>query len=151
MKVILYTDGGARGNGKANNVGGYGVVMQFGEHTKELYEGFRGVTNNQMEIRAVIDALEAMKKTNLPVEVRSDSAYVVNCINQGWYKKWMNNGWLTSGRKPVENRELWIELIEQINRFPFISFVKVKGHSTDEGNNRADALANLAMNEMEAV
>lgn len=144
-KVVIYADGGSRGNGKENSIGGYGVVLSFGEHTKELYQGFRGVTNNQMEIRAAIEGLRAMKKTNIAVEIRSDSAYLVNCINNKWYKNWMNNGWITSAKKPVENRELWIELIDLVQTFPFIQFTKVKGHSTDEGNNRADYLANLAM------
>lgn len=150
-KVIIYSDGGARHNGKKNNVGGYGVVLQYGEHTKELQEGFRNVTNNQMEIKAAIAGLKALKKTNLPIEVRTDSAYVCNCINQKWYKKWMNNGWLTSAKTPVENMELWIELIDLVEKCAFIQFIKVKGHSDCEGNNRADYLANQAMNEMEKI
>lgn len=147
-RVIIYADGGARANGKENNVGGYGVVLQYGNHTKELYQGFRNVTNNQMELKAVIEGLKAMKKFNIPVEVRTDSAYVCNCINQKWYVKWMNNGWVTSAKTPVENRELWIELLDLIDKFAFIQFTKVKGHSDDEGNNRADYLANKAMDEM---
>lgn len=147
-QIIVYTDGGVRGNGKENNIGGYGVVLQYGNHTKELYQGFRNVTNNQMELKAVIEGLKAIKKFNIPVEVRTDSAYVCNCINQKWYAKWMNNGWITSAKTPVENRELWIELLDLIDKFAFIKFTKVKGHSDDEGNNRADYLANKAMNEM---
>lgn len=148
-KVVIYVDGGARRNGQENNPAGYGVVLQYGPHVKELYQGFRGKTNNQMEIMAAIEGLKAMKKFDIPVEIRTDSAYVCNCINKGWYKNWMNNGWLTSAKKPVENRELWIELIDLIEKFPFISFTKVKGHSTDEGNNRADELANKGMDEVE--
>lgn len=144
-KVIIYCDGGSRGNGKENNIGGYGAVLQYGEHSKEIYEGFRNVTNNQMEIRAAIAALKEMKKFNIPVEIRSDSAYVVNCMNKKWYSNWMNNGWLTSTKKPVENRELWMELIEMVQKFAFITFVKVKGHSGEPGNERADFLANKAM------
>lgn len=144
-KVIIYADGGSRGNGSEDSIGGYGVFLQYGGHTMELKEGFRKVTNNQMEIRAAIAGLKAMKKTNIPVEVRSDSAYVVNCMTKGWYQRWLNNGWRTAGNKPVENRELWLELIEQVNRFPFISFVKVKGHSGEPGNERADSLANEAI------
>lgn len=147
-RVIIYADGGVRGNGKENNVGGYGVVLQYGNYTKELYQGFRNVTNNQMELKAVIEGLKAMKKFNIPVEVRTDSAYVCNCINQKWYVKWMNNGWVTSAKTPVENRELWIELLDLIDKFAFIQFTKVRGHSDDEGNNRADYLANKAMDEM---
>lgn len=144
-KIVIYADGGSRGNGKENSIGGYGAVLQFGEHTKEIYQGFRNVTNNQMEIKAATEALKQLKKFNIPVEVRSDSAYLVNCIKNGWYKNWMNNGWVTSAKKPVENRELWIDLIDQIEKFAFISFVKVKGHSGEPGNERADQLANIAM------
>lgn len=144
-KVVIYCDGGSRGNGKVDSIGGYGVVLMYGEHTKELYQGYRNVTNNQMEIRAAIEGLKAMKKTNLLVEVRTDSAYLCNCINKKWYKNWLNNGWVTSAKKPVENRELWIELLEQLERFPFIQFTKVKGHSGEPGNERADQLANIAM------
>jgi ribonuclease HI len=147
-RVVIYVDGGSRGNSKTNSIGGYGVVLQYGEHTKELYQGFRNVTNNQMELKAAIEGLRAMKKFNIPVEVRTDSAYVCNCINQKWYVKWMNNGWVTSAKTPVENRELWIELIDLINKFAFIQFTKVKGHSGEPGNERADELANKAMDEM---
>lgn len=151
-KVIIYTDGGCRGNQhNGANVGGIGVLLKYGKYEKEICKGFRNTTNNQMEIKAVITGLKALNRTNLPIEIRSDSAYVVNCINQKWYEKWMNNGWVTSSKKPVENRELWIELIDLIKQCPFISFTKVKGHSDCEGNNRADALANKAMDELRLV
>ena len=147
-KVTIYTDGASRSNGKENNIGGYGVILQYRGHTKELYQGFRNVTNNQMELKAAIEGLKAMKKFNIPVEVKTDSAYLCNCINQKWYVKWMNNGWVTSSKTPVENRELWIELLDLIDKFAFIQFTKVKGHSGDPGNERADELANKAMDEM---
>ena len=147
-KVIIYTDGGCRSNQTENNIGGLGVVLQFGGHKKEHYRGFRNTTNNRMEIQAAIDALKLMKRFDIPVEVRTDSAYLCNCINNKWYKNWMNNGWLTSAKKPVENRDLWIDLLELIEQFQFISFTKVKGHSDNDGNNRADELANLAMDKM---
>lgn len=144
-KVIIYCDGGCRGNQSDNNIGGYGAVLQSGEHTKEIYQGFRNTTNNRMEITAAIMALREMKKFNVPIEIRSDSAYLVNCINKKWYVNWMRNGWVTSTKKAVENRDLWIELIDQLEKFAFISFVKVKGHSGEPGNERADQLANMAM------
>ena len=147
-KVIIYTDGGCRSNQAENNIGGLGVVLQFRGHEKEDYRGFRNTTNNRMEIQAAIDALKLMKRFDIPVEVRTDSAYLCNCINNKWYKNWMNNGWLTSAKKPVENRDLWIDLLELIEQFQFISFTKVKGHSDNAGNNRADELANLAMDKM---
>lgn len=147
-KVIIYTDGGCRSNQKENNIGGLGVVLEFGGHVKEHYRGFRNTTNNRMEIQAAIDALKLMKRFDIPVEVRTDSAYLCNCIRNKWYENWMKNGWLTSAKKPVENRDLWIDLLELIEQFQFISFTKVKGHSDNAGNNRADELANLAMDKM---
>jgi ribonuclease HI len=149
MKVQIYADGATRGNGKAKNIGGYGVFLKNETHEKEINEGFRNTTNNKMELMAVITGLKAMKKTNVIVEVYSDSAYVVNCINQKWYMKWLNNGWVTSAKTSVENRDLWIQLLDLIATFPFITFIKVKGHADCEGNIRADKLANKAMDELE--
>lgn len=147
-KIIIYCDGAARNNGKKNNVGGFGIVLKYGDHTKEIRKGFRNVTNNQMEIMAAIEALKSLKRYDLPVEIYTDSAYLCNCMNQHWYKKWMNNGWMTSSKKPVENRELWIELIDLVEKFSFISFIKVKGHNGNALNERADKLANIAMDEL---
>lgn len=145
MKVVIYTDGGCRGNHEKTNIGGWGTVLQYGEHTMELYDGVRNTTNNRMEITAAIMALKQMKMFNIPVEIYTDSAYLCDCINKKWYKKWMSNGWINSARKPVENRDLWIELISLVEKFPFISFIKVKGHSGHPGNERADELANMGM------
>lgn len=147
-KVVINTDGGARNNGQKNNVGGIGILFQYGEHEKEMYEGFRNVTNNEMEILAVSNALRSMKRTDIPVEIRSDSAYVINCMNKKWYKKWLDNGWLNAKKKPVENRELWMDLIDLVGKFEEISFTKVQGHSGDLGNMKADELANKAMDKM---
>jgi ribonuclease HI len=144
-KVVIFCDGGVRGNGKENNVGGWGAILKYGPHTKEIYDGVRNTTNNRMELTAAIMALKEMKRFDIPVEVYTDSAYLCNCINQRWYKKWMDNGWMTSGNKPVENRDLWIQLIDLIQKFKFISFFKVKGHSGVELNERADKLANMGM------
>lgn len=143
--VEIYTDGGCRGNQKENNIGAIGVVLKYGQHIKEYSQVYRNTTNNRMEIQAAITGLKHMKRFDIPVVIKSDSAYLVNCINNKWYESWLNNGWLTSTRKPVENRDLWIELIDLMEKFNSISFVKVKGHSTDEGNNRADELVNIAM------
>ena len=144
-RIVIYCDGGCRGNNKKENICGYGSVLLYKQYKKEIYQGFKNTTNNRMEIKAVIESLKAIKKPYIPVEIRTDSAYVCNCLNQKWYLKWMNNGWLTSKGTTVENRDLWIELVDQLGRFANISFVKVKGHSDDEGNNLADHLANKAM------
>ena len=123
--VQIWTDGGARNNGEKNNIGGIGILLKYKNHTKEIYKGFRNVTNNEMEILAVTTALKSMKRTDIPVEIRSDSAYVINCMNKKWYKKWLDNGWLNAKKKPVENRELWMDLIDLVGKFEEISFTKV--------------------------
>lgn len=180
MEVIkLFTDGGCRGNGKAENVGAIGVFLKFGEHEKEICTGYKNTTNNKMEMLSVIVGLEQLKVKDLPVKIYSDSAYVVNCMNQKWYKKWQVNGWKTSKREPVENQDLWEKMIELVESFTNIAFYKVKGHvnidneskvkeahknfkknngidlSREEllevlgGNNKADYLTNKGMDELE--
>lgn len=146
--VELYVDGASRSNGSQDSIGAYGVYLKYNEHTKELYRAFRNVTNNEMELLAMITGLKELKRKNLLVKVYSDSAYVVNGINNKWYKKWQINGWLTSSKTPVANRRLWQELVELIESFPFIEIIKVRGHSDCEGNIKADELCNIAMDEL---
>ncbi|MGL5677669.1 MAG: ribonuclease HI [Cellulosilyticaceae bacterium] len=146
-KIILYCDGGCRGNGKKQNVGGWGVYLTFGSYTKELYGGAKDTTNNMMELMACIEGLRAIKKHELPVEVMVDSAYVLNGITK-WIYGWLRNGWVTSKKEPVENKELWQMLYEEKKRFKDITFIKVKGHSDNQGNNKADTLANKGMDQM---
>jgi len=117
----------------------------FGENKKEIMGSARGVTNNQMEMLAVIEVLKTLKRKDIPVVIHADSALVVNCINSKWYVNWRKKGWRKSDRKPVENKELWKELLELYESFDDVKFVKVKGHSGDEWNERADELANEAM------
>lgn len=144
--IIIYCDGGCRGNQHENNVGGWGAVLRYGEHTKELYGGEKNTTNNIMELTAAIKALEALKSDHIPVAFYIDSAYVVNGMNS-WVKGWIKKGWKTAGGKPVKNQELWMRLNELAGRQQAISFNKVKGHHGVELNERADALANLGMDE----
>lgn len=144
-KVVIFCDGGVRGNGKENNIGAYGAVLKYGEYTKEISEAFKDTTNNRMEILAAIKSLEELTRFDMPVEIHTDSAYLCNCINQKWYVRWQSNGWRTASKKPVENQDLWEQLITLIEKFPFISFFKVKGHAGNELNERADALVNMAM------
>lgn len=135
-KVDLYTDGACSGNpGK----GGYGGILIYGEHTKE-YSGYNpDTTNNRMEITAVIEGLKMLKE---PVELNiySDSAYVVNAFELGWLENWQSNGWRTSGKKPVQNLELWQELLSLLAKHT-VTWHKVKGHADNEYNNRCDKLA----------
>jgi|SRR6056297_1434649 len=141
-KIIIYTDGACSNNQEDNNIGGYGAVMIYKGHRKEIYGGQKNTTNNIMEMKAIIQSLKLLKTYDIPVEVYTDSAYISNCINQKWYEKWVKNGWKTANKKPVKNKELWKEIIDFINKINEITFHKVKGHSGVELNERADDLAN---------
>lgn len=144
--VQIYTDGACRGNGKENTIGAYGIVFLYNNTKKEIKKSFRDTTNNIMELSAVIDAL-GMLKESCNVELFSDSAYVINAINQNWLKNWQKNGWKTASKEPVKNKELWEKLIKLIEMHE-VKFIKVKGHSDNPLNNRCDELANEAMDEM---
>jgi ribonuclease HI len=146
--IIIYCDGGCRGNQNIENVGGWGAVFQYKGKSKELYGGELNTTNNIMELTAAIKALESLKTTNIPVEMYIDSAYVVNGMND-WIKGWIAKGWRKSNKKPVENKELWIRLKELADKQENIRFNKVLGHSGVELNELADQLANKAMDELQ--
>lgn len=140
-KIIIYADGACRNNQAETNYGGWGVVLQQGEHKKELYGGAVNTTNNKMELQAVIEGLKALKQTDIPVEVYLDSNYVLQGITQ-WIHNWKKKGWITASKKPVENKEQWIELDELRNKFNDITFNKVKAHANITLNELADTLAN---------
>ena len=140
-KIIIYTDGACSNNQEDNNVGGYGAVMLYKNHRKEIFGGEKNTTNNKMEMKAIIEALKLLKTYSIPVEIYTDSAYISNCIKQKWYENWMNNGWRTANKKPVKNKELWMEIIDYMNKIESIIFHKVPGHSGVELNERADELA----------
>lgn len=142
-KVDIYTDGACRGNGKSKNIGGYGIVLMFGDNIKEVSRAFEHTTNNIMELRSVVDALNMLKE---PCDVRvfSDSAYVVNGLEKNWLYSWVRNNWKTSSGSDVKNKELWMDLLKCL-KVHKVEFVKVKGHSDNKWNNRCDELANLAM------
>lgn len=144
-KILAYCDGGCRNNQGNENVGGWGVVLKYKDHVKEMKGGTKNTTNNIMELTSCIEALKSIKNKGIPVVIISDSAYVVNAFNQNWIKKWQVNGWQTSKEEPVKNKELWVTLLALIKGFKSVEFQKVKGHATNEGNNRADELANEAM------
>lgn len=141
--VYIYTDGACSGN---PGPGGWGAILMYNEHKKEISGALKETTNNIMEITAVIEALKLLKhKCN--VKIYSDSAYVVNAFNNGWIHNWIKNGWKTSGKEPVKNKELWITLYE-FTKIHNIEFIKVKGHSDNEYNNRCDELARNAINSL---
>lgn len=142
--IIIYCDGACSGNQFSKNVGGWGAVLKYKESIKEIYGGERNTSNQRMELTACIKALEQMKRTDIPIEIYSDSAYLVNCINEGWYQRWILNNWKTSAKKPVENRDLWERLIELLQKYK-VKVHKVEGHAGVELNERADELAQLGM------
>ena len=107
-KVILYTDGACSGN---PGPGGYGAILQYGAHQRELSKGFRRTTNNRMELLGVIDAL-ALLREPCDVTLYSDSQYVVNALTKGWAKSWKKNGWRRSNKEPAQNPDLWERLLE---------------------------------------
>ena len=132
----IYTDGACSGN---PGHGGWGVVMLYGDAQKKLCGSEADTTNNRMELMAVIKGLQAVKRSTL-IEIYSDSSYVVNAINNGWLEKWQRNGWRTGAKQEVKNQDLWTQIIEFNKKFR-PKYIKVKGHSDNEYNNRADALA----------
>lgn len=125
--VYIHTDGACSGNQNDENLGGWGAILEYGKHSKELYGGEPNTTNNRMEMSALIAALEALNKKGLTIKVFSDSSYLLKCLRDKWYLKWQLNGWKTSSRKPVENQDLWEKLLALIEGQE-ISYYLVKGH-----------------------
>ncbi len=135
-ELIIYTDGAARGN---PGRGGYGAILLFADKQKELSAGFRLTTNNRMELSAVIAALQALSKKNIPVTIYTDSMYVLNSIE----KKWLDNWIKTNFKGGKKNKDLWIRYFELSKDFE-IKFQWVKGHMDNVYNNRCDELATAA-------
>lgn len=174
----IYTDGGCAGNQSEENFGGWGCVLEFGEHRKDMYGSEANTTNNRMELTAVIEGLKALNKDGQTIEVFSDSSYVSNCFREKWYVSWEKNGWRNAAKKSVENQDLWKELLALVRKHN-VTFYRVKGHvnlnskSTSfdklyekfvqwngsrftfedfmyitEMNNRCDELANIGIDEI---
>ncbi len=137
--VVVYTDGACIGN---PGPGGYGAVLLWGEHRREISGGFRLTTNNRMELLAVIVALEALK-TPCRVTLYSDSQYVVNAVNQGWAARWKANGWRRNRRELAVNPDLWERLLALCETHR-VEFHWLRGHSGHRENERCDHLANTA-------
>lgn len=131
--VNIYTDGACSGNQNEENLGGWGAILEYGKHTKELYGAERNTTNNRMEMSALIAALDALNKKGLKINVFADSSYLLKCLRDKWYEKWQINGWKTSSKKPVENKDLWEKLLTLIQGHEF-SFYLVKGHINTNSN-----------------
>lgn len=174
----IYTDGGCAGNQNDENLGGWGAILEFGSAQKELYGSQRNTTNNRMEMTALLEAFRAIKKEKQIIHVFSDSSYLMDCFRKKWYVGWQKNGWKNASKKPVENQDLWKQLLPYLDKHD-ISFYRVKGHvnlnskSTNfdnlyekfvewnggqfsyedflyvtEKNNRADLLANMGIDEL---
>ena len=139
--VIIFTDGGCRGN---PGPGGWGAVMRFGNHEKEIYGYEKETTNNRMELMAAIRSLEILNR-DCTIILTTDSQYVRQGITE-WMAGWKKRGWKTAAKKPVKNKDLWQRLDEAVKRHD-VEWKWVKGHSGHEGNERADDLANRAMDE----
>ncbi len=123
----IYTDGGCAGNQSDENLGGWGAILEYGSAVKELFGAEANTTNNRMEMTALLEAFRAIKKDGQTIMVFSDSSYLMDCFRKGWYRNWQANGWKTSKKTPVENQDLWKELIPYLDRHR-ISFYRVKGH-----------------------
>ena len=139
-KVEAWTDGACSGN---PGPGGYGVVLKFNGHRKELARGFRRTTNNRMEIRAVIAALEALTEP-CEITIHCDSQYVVHAIVQGWARGWRARGWKRGRNEPVRNPDLWEQLLALLPGHR-VKMVWVRGHAGEAENERADELAVAAL------
>ena len=138
-KVEIYTDGASLGN---PGPGGYGVILEFQGHRKELSGGYRYTTNNRMEMLAAIVGLEALKE-RCQVTLYSDSEYLVNAVNKGWAKRWRAKGWMRTANDPARNPDLWERLLQLCEKQE-IEFVWVKGHAGHSENERCDQLAREA-------
>ncbi len=135
--IAVYTDGACSGN---PGPGGWGAII-IDENNEKEFSGFEpNTTNNRMELTAVIQGLSALKEQQASVTVYTDSQYIVNAINLHWLDNWQIKGWMNASKKPVANRDLW-EMIIDLNKKYKPTYVWVKGHSSNEYNNRCDALA----------
>ena len=142
-EVTIYTDGACSGH---PGVGGWCAILIYGDNEK-IINGYDGnTTNNRMELEAVIRGLQCLKFSPCKVSVYSDSAYVCNAVSNGWLSQWQSNGWRTSGKKDVKNVDLWLELLRLMDKHE-VDFIKVKGHSDNENNNRCDKFARMAIKE----
>lgn len=140
--VYLFTDGACKGNPGA---GGWGVLLRYGGHEKELFGGEAQTTNNRMELTAVLSGLKTLNRP-CDVVICTDSQYVKNGM-ENWIHNWKKNGWKTAGRQPVKNADLWQQLDEQVARHR-VRWQWVKGHAGHAENERADALANRGVEQV---
>jgi ribonuclease HI len=139
-EVVIYTDGACAGN---PGPGGYGAVMRYNNHRKEISRGFRKTTNNRMELMAVIVSLQLLKNP-CKVKLYTDSQYIADSVNRGWAKRWQENNWKRSKKEKAMNPDLWEKLLELLNIHE-VDMQWLKGHDGDPENERADYLATQAI------
>jgi ribonuclease HI len=143
-RVVIHTDGACSVN---PGPGGWGVVLRYGDQVKELYGGEADTTNNRMELMAAIQALESLTRPT-SVHLHTDSTYVLNGITK-WVAGWKRRDWMTAGKTPVKNVDLWQRLEAAAERHE-VQWTWVRGHAGDPGNERADALARLGVEQVRA-
>jgi ribonuclease HI len=136
QQVVVHTDGACKGN---PGPGGWGALLEYGDHTREIFGGELHTTNNRMELRAVIEALKVLSRS-CPVKIVTDSQYVQKGV-ESWMPQWKRKNWKTSAGKPVANRDLWEALDQELLRHQVV-WEWVRGHQGHNGNERADFLAN---------
>lgn len=139
-KVTLYTDGACSGN---PGVGGWGAVLMFKGHEKQISAAVENATNNRMELTAVIEGVKCLKEP-CDIDIYSDSAYTVNAFLNGWIEDWAKANWKKTDNKPLLNADLWQELYS-LSHIHKLNFIKVKGHADNEYNNICDKLATDAI------
>ena len=144
-EVVIYTDGACSGN---PGPGGWGAVLRWRDKEREMYGSDPLTTNNRMELTAAIRALEALQRP-AKVSLHTDSKYLLDGVTK-WIEGWQRNGWKTAAKKPVKNDDLWRRLLEAMKPHE-VTWLWVKGHAGDPGNERADALARLGIEEAAAT
>ena len=142
--ISIHTDGGYR---SSKNVGSFAYILTYLNNTKEHSQAEYNTTNNIQELKAILYGLRALKVTNIPIIIYSDSMYSLNSIFK-WSHNWKKNGWKTSDKKDVKNKELIIDILNELDRFSDVSYEWVKGHNGHDFNERCDELVNIAMDEL---
>lgn len=138
--VELFTDGARKGD----KVGGWGCLIRYGKHTKEIFGGEPDTTNNRMEMMGVIEGLRALTRNGLKIHIVTDSQYVLQGATD-WIHGWRRRGWKTGAGEDVKNKDLWVDLMYEIDCHEEVTWHWVKGHKGHPENERADALANLGV------
>ena len=141
--IKIYTDGACKGN---PGPGGWGALIIYGNDKKEIYGGENETTNNRMELSAVIEALKVIEDEMCSLSIYTDSTYVLKGMSE-WLKGWKSNNWISSNKKPVKNKDLWV-ILDSLAALHEIKWVWVKGHSGHPENDRADFLANMGVGEV---